>query len=73
MLYPYIAPFIILAVSLAGNLSFTPPCWAETLVQSTVDTRLIVALRVGQAEVQKLVPALWQVTPFPEGPFKGAN
>jgi hypothetical protein len=38
-----------------------------------VETRLIVALRVGQAEVQKLVPPPWQVMPIPGGPLKEAN
>jgi hypothetical protein len=33
----------------------------------------MVAMRVGQAEVQKLVPAPWQVNPIPGGPLKGAN
>jgi hypothetical protein len=33
----------------------------------------MVALRVGQAEVQKLVPPPWQVMPIPGGPLKEAN
>ena len=49
------------------------PAGAETLVQSTAETRLMVALRVGQAELQKLVPAPWQVIPIPGGPLKEAN
>ena len=63
----------IMVISLAGNLSLTQPVCAETLVQSTAETRLVVALRVGQAELQKLVPAPWQVTPIPGGPLKEAN
>jgi hypothetical protein len=73
MQYRYIAVFFILGISLAGNLSLTQPCLAETLVQSNVETRLMVALRVGQAELQKLVPPPWQVTPIPGGPLKEAN
>ncbi len=73
MLYKYIAVFLILGFSLASNLSLTQPVYAETLVQSTADTRLVVAMRVGQAELQKLVPAPWQVTPIPGGPVKEAN
>jgi hypothetical protein len=61
----------ILGISLAGNLSFTQPVCAETLVQSTVETRLTVVLRVAQAELQKLVPAPWQVMSLPGGPLKG--
>lgn len=73
MLNRYIAVFFILGIGLAGNLSLTQSCWAETLVQSTVETRLTVALRVGQPEVQKLVPAPWQLAPPPGGPLKDAN
>ena len=73
MLYRYIAVFFILGIGFTGNFSFTQSCWAETLVQSTVETRLVVALRLGQPEVQKLVPAPWQVAPPPGGPLKDAN
>ena len=73
MLYRYIAVFFILGIGLVGNLSLTQTCWAETLFQSTAETRLMVGLHVGQAEVQKLVPAPFKVTPIPKGPFKGAN
>ncbi len=40
MLTKYIVLFFVLGISLAGNLSFTQPVCAETLVQSTVETRL---------------------------------
>jgi len=73
MLNKYIAVLFFLAITLVGNLSLARTVWAETLVQSTVETRLIVALRVGQQEVQKLVPAPWQVAPAPGGPLKDAN
>ena len=73
MLYRYIAVFFILGIGLAGNFPLTQSCWAETLVQSTVETRLVVGLRVGQSEVQKLVKAPWQVAPPPGGPLKDAN
>jgi hypothetical protein len=73
MLTKYIAVFLILGISLTGNLSLTQSVCAETLVQSTAETRLVVALRVGQAELQKLVPTPFQVTPIPGGPIKGAN
>src|SRR4030042_6903138 len=73
MLTKYIAVFFILGISLAGNLFFNQPVCAETLVQSTAETRLTVVLRVGQAELQKLVPAPWQVMSLPGGPLKEAN
>ncbi len=46
---------------------------AETLTGSNVDNRIIVALRVGQAELQPWLPAPWQVNPIAKGPFKEAN
>jgi hypothetical protein len=61
----------IMVLSLAGNLSLTQPACAETLVQLNAETRLMVALRVGQAELQKLVPASWQVMSLPAGPQQG--
>ncbi len=73
MLHRYIAVFFILGIGIAGTFSLAQPCCAETLVQSTVETRLVVGLRVGQPEVQKLVPAPWQVAPPPGGPLKDAN
>ncbi len=73
MLNKYIAVFFFLAIILGGNLFLARTVWAESLVQSTADTRLVVAMRVGQADLQKLVPAPWQVAPFPGGPVKGAN
>jgi len=68
-----IAVFFIVGISLAGNLSFNQPVCAETLFQSTAETRLTVALKVGQAELQKFVPAQMQVMPVPGGPLKEAN
>lgn len=73
MLTKYIAVFFILGIGIAATFSLAQPCWAETLVQSTVETRLTVALRVGQAELQKLVPPPWQVMAIPGGPLKEAN
>jgi hypothetical protein len=73
MLYKFIVSFFIAGINIVGYLSLTPPCWAETFVQSTVETRLMVALRVGPAAVQKLVPPPWQVMPIPGGPLKEAN
>jgi len=46
---------------------------AETLIGSNVDNRIIVALRVGQAELQSWLPAPWQVNPIAKGPLKEAN
>ena len=73
MLYRYVAVLLLLGVGLAGNVSLTQPVWAETHVQSLALTQVVVALRVGQAELQKWVPAPWEITPIAGGPLKGAN
>jgi hypothetical protein len=73
MLNKYIAVFFFLAIILVGNLSLARTVWAETLVHSTMETRLLLALRVGQEELKKSLPATWQVTPIPGGPMKDAN
>ena len=46
---------------------------AETFIGSNVDNRIIVALQVGQAELQSWLPTSWQVSPIPKGPLKGTN
>jgi hypothetical protein len=46
---------------------------AETLIGSNVDNRIVVALRVGQAELQTWLPAPWQVNPIAKGPLKETN
>jgi len=54
-------------------VSLTRPCWAETLVQQNVDTRVVLAFRVGHAGLQRWLPAPRQVDPVATGPSKGAN
>ena len=73
MLYRYFTVLFLLGISLAGNLSLTQPIWAETYVQSVASTTITVALRVGQAELQKWLPAPWQINPITGGPLKEAN
>lgn len=60
-------------IILTGSLFLTQSVWAETLVESNVDTRVMVAMRVGQTAVQKLVQDPWKVISIPGGPLKGAN
>ena len=64
----------MLGVFLVFSLGvFVLQAQAETLVGSNVDNRIVVALRVGQAELQGWLPAPWQLNPAPKGPFKDAN
>jgi len=50
-----------------------PATYAETLVQQNVDNRVVVTLRVAQAEAQSWLTAPWQVHPVASGPNKDAN
>lgn len=46
---------------------------AENIVQSTIESRLMLGFRVGQEELKKLLPVAWLVNPAPSGPMKDAN
>jgi hypothetical protein len=73
MVYRYLAVLLLLGIVSVGSLSSTRPSWAETLVQQNVDTRVVLAFRVGEAELQGWLPAPWQVNPTATGPSKDAN
>jgi len=73
MLYRYIVVLFFIGNGLLGGLFLIQPVSAESLVELNAETRLLVALRVGQEELQKFVPPPWQVAPLPGGPLKGAN
>jgi hypothetical protein len=73
MLHKYISVFFFISMLLVGNLSVAQTVWAETLVHTTTEVRLLLALRVGQEELQKSLPPNWQVAPLPGGPLKDAN
>jgi hypothetical protein len=46
---------------------------AETLVETTVESRLILAFQAQESELQHWLPETWQVNPATAGPSKGAN
>src|SRR2546422_1020129 len=46
---------------------------SETRVGSDLNVRTVVALKVAEAEAQRLLPAGWQVNPAASGPSQGAN
>ncbi len=68
-----LAVLLLLGIFAVGGLSSTRPSSAETLVQQNVDTRVVLAFRVGQAGLQRWLPAPWQVDPVATGPSKGAS
>lgn len=73
MVYRCVALLLVLGLTFLGSLSPTRPAWAETLVQSTLDSRIVLGFRVGEAELQRWLPAPWQVNPVAAGPSKDAN
>jgi len=62
----------VLGYLFIGGISSTP-AWAENHVESTMESRAIVALQVQMTELQKWVPEVMQIAPAPTGPFTGAN
>ena len=73
MVFQYGAMLLFLGITAIGSLSVTTPAWAETWVESNVDTRTALALRVGEAGLKTWLPAPWQIDPVSAGPSKGAN
>lgn len=69
--YPILA--LLLGMVLAVSVSAPPPAPAETLVGFNNENRTVLALRVGEAGLQKWLPAPWQVNPVASGPSKDAN
>lgn len=47
--------------------------WAQKHVQSTLDSRMVLAFKVNPAELQRWIPAPWQIDPVAAGPSKDAN
>jgi len=58
---------------LAAALTAAAPAWGEKHVQSTLDSRLVLAFRANPAEVQRWLPAPWVIQPVESGPSKDAN
>ena len=57
-----------------GNLFLTSsPGFAQKPVQTNVDQRVVVALRVPEAALRGWLPQPWQVDPIAAGPSKDAN
>jgi len=57
----------------AGSLLSPRAAWAETLVESSVETRTVLAFRVRETALQRWVSEPLRITPIPSGPFKDAN
>jgi hypothetical protein len=60
-------------VFIATTFLLIHPAGAETMVQSNVDSRVIVALQVSTPALQKWLPKGWLINTAAQGPFKDAN
>ena len=58
---------------LVAALTAAAPAWGEKHVQSTLDSRLVLAFKANPAEVQRWLPAPWVIQPVASGPSKDAN
>jgi len=56
-----------------GLLASSAPVFAQKPVQTNVDQRVVVALRVPEAEPHRWLPQPWQSSPVVAGPSKDAN
>src|SRR5712691_11905250 len=66
------AALVVLTIVSIVGVSWAPG-WAETPVGTNVDTRIVVGVRAPAAEVQRWLPAPWQVNPTTDGPTKDVN
>ncbi len=64
---------MVQAILLLVGLLSVQPARAETPFETNVDSRIEVGVRVPQAELQRWLPAPWEVSAAPEGPLKSAN
>jgi hypothetical protein len=58
---------------LVAALTAAAPAWGEQHVQSTLDSRIVLAFKANPAEVQKWLPAPWQIAPVASGASKDAD
>lgn len=65
---PLLAGLFSIAALLAAS-----PVWCQKHVQSTLDSRIVLAFVANTAEIQRWLPAPWQPSPVASGPAKDAN
>jgi hypothetical protein len=58
---------VLVYAFLAGNV------YAETLIESSVESRLYLLFQVQESDLQGMLPDPWQVSPLAAGPAKGSN
>jgi hypothetical protein len=73
MSHRWLAALSLVALPLLAGLPMAGTSWAETLIESNVDQRLSLGIRVSPPELQTWIPTPWQAELVAEGPSKGAN
>src|SRR2546425_8645650 len=73
MMLRIVAHLSFVVAVLVGSLSTMSTAHGETLYQSNVDTRVVVALQVRPEAVQQWLSGPWQVNPVAAGASKRAN
>jgi hypothetical protein len=63
----------VLALVLGSLFLTSAPGFAQKPVQTNVDQRVVVALRVPEAALKEWLPQPWEANPVAAGPSKGAN
>jgi hypothetical protein len=63
---------VLLTIAIGIGIAL-PGASAETAVQSNVDVRTVVAVKVAEGEAQRWLTGPWQVNPVASGPNQGAN
>lgn len=64
---------IVVSFCSAVVLLAAAPAWSQKHVQSTLDSRVVLAFKANAAEIQRWLPAPWQASPMADGPAKDAN
>jgi hypothetical protein len=64
---------IVASVFVANALLAASPAWSQKHVQSTLDSRVVLAYKANPGEVQRWLPNPWQSSPVASGPSKDAN
>lgn len=73
MITRYVRALVPSTFILVGCIFSTSPGWAQAPVATNVDSRVVLAFRVGEAKLQSWLPEPWVVNPVAAGPSKDAT
>ena len=73
MIIRYLRALLPGTLILLGYVFSISPGWAQAPVATNVDSRVVLAFRVGEAKLQSWLPEPWVVNPVAAGPSKDAT